>query len=378
MSLHVKTGAYIHNDENPLVLRGLGFTPKVIIAWHQTEVMMKTDQMGANLSLSFDNSRRETDALSIEDDGFDNNGELILNGGRFAVSGTQLDYRFTFWVAIGGSDCFTGSYIGNGTSQNVTLGFEPGILWVKGDATNRVAIMRLNSMNAIDFGAGAGDGAMRADGTAPITDAITAVSGTDFSVGAHAEANTNAVTYWYWGIKQSSSQQATGAYTGTGSGGVSPSTGLARRTLWAFTGNIVFGGVENGAYGWGEPFSCGLDDAAKGDDFTAFNVGSFSVDSTQNVAGRDYYWGAIAGSDLSGKNTNRVHVSQIGLEAVYTPANVESQLTQAVLEAIVCPASRTSRISQFAVEAVVEEVIGGERGLNRGMYRGIKRGFVDG
>jgi len=377
MSLYVKTGVFLNSDENPTLIRGLGFEPKVVIAWTQAEVMFKTASMGANLSLSFDNSRRETDAISLSGDGFENNGEVVLNSGRFSVSGAQSDYRYTFWVAIGGSDCFVGSYVGNGTSQTIALGFEPGILWVKGDATNRVAIMRLNSMNSVDFGAGVGDGAMRADGTAPITDAITAVTGTNFSVGAHAEANNSGTTFWYWGIKETSTEQATGTYTGTGSGSVAPGTGLGQ-TKYAAVGNDVFGGVEHGAYGWGEPFSCGLDDAVKDNDFEVWGSGSFTVSVNQNVTAREYYWFALAGSDLSGKNTNRVLVTQIGLEAIYTPASVESQLTQAVLEAIVCPTTRESRISQFAVETVVEEVIGGERGLNRGMYRGIKRGFVDG
>ncbi len=378
MSLYVKSGVYLHNDENPLLVRGLGFTPKVVIAWSQTEVMLKITDMAANLSLSFDNGRRETDAFSIDVDGFSNHGEILLNSGRFITSGAQLDYRFVWWVAIGGDDCFTGSYVGNGTSQTIALGFEPGILWVKGDSTGRVAIMRLNSMNSVNFGAGVGDGAMRADGTSPITGAITAVTGTNFSVGSHVEANQNGVTFWYWGIKESSPDQATGTYTGDGIGGHDLAPGLARQSRYAFVGNDIWGGIEHGAWGWGEPFSCGLDDATKGIDFTAFTVGGFSVASAQNVNTREYYWAVLAGSDLSGKNTNKVHVTQLGIEVVYTPSDIESQLTQAVLEAIVCPDSRASRISQFAIETVVEEVIGGERGLNRGMYRGIKRGFVDG
>ncbi|KPJ51425.1 MAG: hypothetical protein AMJ38_00550 [Dehalococcoidia bacterium DG_22] len=100
-----------------------------------------------------------------------------------------------------------GKYTGNGTSQSISgLGFQPAVVIVKGD-TAQYPVMKTADI--------AGNNSRPWYGSF-VTTAITSLDADGFSVGGHALANSNGLTYYWYAWKAEAGLVATGTYVGDG------------------------------------------------------------------------------------------------------------------------------------------------------------------
>ncbi len=116
----------------------------------------------------------------------------------------------TLSVTVMQAQVVTGSYTGNGTSQNITApGFQPDIVFIKragSIGTAQHAQIRIAGMTTT----------MDVSSTSAGTDRITGFLSNGFSVGAGASVNTSGDVFYYIAIKNKAGEIATGSYTGNG------------------------------------------------------------------------------------------------------------------------------------------------------------------
>ena len=119
-----------------------------------------------------------------------------------------LVLSISYTVAL--AQIVTGSYTGNGTSQNITApGFQPDIVIIKragSTGTAQHGQVRIAGMSTT----------MDMSFTGSATDRITGILSNGFSVGSGASVNASGDTYHYVAIKNKSGEIATGSYTGNG------------------------------------------------------------------------------------------------------------------------------------------------------------------
>lgn len=94
-----------------------------------------------------------------------------------------------------------GTYTGNGTTQSISLGFEPDFVVVKGLVAQQACYVHRGSWYRRS------DSFISSDSTGG---GIT-ITSTGFSVGAAVEANTNTATYYYFAYKDNGSKSFRGA-----------------------------------------------------------------------------------------------------------------------------------------------------------------------
>ena len=114
--------------------------------------------------------------------------------------------RLYHWTAMKtGTNVQIGTYAGNGVdNRNITgIGFQPD--WVITMADNEQDVFRP--------GAIAGDNAFLMNGTGSVTDRIQSMLADGFQVGADADVNSAALTY-YWIAFDATAKVKTGTYTG--------------------------------------------------------------------------------------------------------------------------------------------------------------------
>lgn len=101
-----------------------------------------------------------------------------------------------------------GTYVGNGTSQSVAVSFQPDLVWVWDQQTWGwfCKTTAFTSNNSIDIFAAA----------TQVTNGITALTSTGFSVGSATRVNTSGNSYSWLALK-STSDFSTGTYAGNGS-----------------------------------------------------------------------------------------------------------------------------------------------------------------
>ena len=119
-----------------------------------------------------------------------------------------LVLSISYTVAL--AQIVTGSYTGNGTSQNITApGFQPDIVIIKragSTGTAQHGQVRIAGMSTT----------MDMSSTTSATDRITGFLSNGFSVGSGASVNTSGDVFYYLAIKNKSGEIATGSYTGNG------------------------------------------------------------------------------------------------------------------------------------------------------------------
>jgi len=111
--------------------------------------------------------------------------------GTAANTNTNANLYWYFGFATS-STFAVGTYSGNGTSQDISVGFQPNYLWVKRAGTTQ-GVMRMESMT--------GDGALPFINTAFVANAIIGLTGNGFSVGSASETNilgTNNYRFIAW------------------------------------------------------------------------------------------------------------------------------------------------------------------------------------
>ena len=113
-----------------------------------------------------------------------------------------------------GQDLVYGKYVGNGSSQSITgLGFAPDILIVKSRSTRNAHITTRTMANTHGNGS-----KILATSSNAISTAITSLDADGFTVGSHADVNTNNDTLYFIAFQNTEGAIGEGTYTGDGVG----------------------------------------------------------------------------------------------------------------------------------------------------------------
>lgn len=199
MALYVKTGQYTGTGSGS-VTTTLTFTPKAVFIWgpaQQTATTfrprLKTNTMSANDSAPI------ADLLATFSDG-----NLTFSGNSFVSSGTSTDgfnisSKEYYWLALGGTDCVTGSYTGNATdNRNITgLGINPDLVIVRAIGATSASRFKAGAMGkTTDASTGLGTG------VAIVTNAIQQLITGGFEIGTAVNVNTSSIVYHYIAIEK--------------------------------------------------------------------------------------------------------------------------------------------------------------------------------
>ena len=102
----------------------------------------------------------------------------------------------------------TGKYIGTGSARSViTAGVAPDVVFVKGAGATD-AYVKMGTFASAD--------SIALDAGSFVTTRITALNSDGFSVGTHADVNSNGTTYYWVAFEMESSDSKNGTYTGDG------------------------------------------------------------------------------------------------------------------------------------------------------------------
>ena len=112
------------------------------------------------------------------------------------------------------AESVSGSYTGNGSSQTITVGFQPDVVIIKdeiasGGAASAGMQIRTSTMSFTKHFGQAASGSTA-------TDRITAFTSTGFTVGASTLVNSSTIKYNYLAIKAVAGEIAVGNYSGDG------------------------------------------------------------------------------------------------------------------------------------------------------------------
>lgn len=206
-STNVVAGTYTApGGSSYTVTTSLPWTPKVVIVQDNSATlgytMIATDQMASGACVDVNATQSKTSGcITIVTNGFSVGSSNLVNN-----SGDSI-----YWAAFGGANVFTGSYTGNGTTQNVTGSFggiTPNFAMVVPSpaATQTVTWASTSNSAGNSFNLG----------NAQAANQITGLIANGFSVGTAAVSNTNTNTYYYWLSNLTSSNFATATYSGTG------------------------------------------------------------------------------------------------------------------------------------------------------------------
>lgn len=209
MALSHKQGSYTGDGTASFAITGIGFTPKVVMVSAGVKVggdsnsVMRFDTMAAGDSSPISNSATfYTDGiLSLDADGF-------TVGANIRANNTGTVY---YYLALGGTDIFTGAYTGNGSGSRVItgVGFEPQFVAVAGKANSPKMSKFISSGAAVNI-------AQYFSNDINIANQIKSITSDGFGVGGPGSlTNTNTTSYYHFCIK-ASSDVAVGTYTGDG------------------------------------------------------------------------------------------------------------------------------------------------------------------
>lgn len=188
---------------------GLGFTPDLVIVKSiPSSSAAQVRFRGQNYPDSFDISSltpRANGITAIDADGFSIGTLSYVNTAGAAY----------LWEAFAGDTdgvCVFGEYTGNGTAQDITLGFQPDVIFLRADfyqatiqtrccwaLSSSAPGMTKDGTNAVDFANG-----------------VTAFNPTGFSLGSDIKVNRNATRYLYLAWRSIPGWSAVGCYQGNG------------------------------------------------------------------------------------------------------------------------------------------------------------------
>lgn len=212
MALLVKTGTYTGDGSDPKTISGVGFTPKVVMIFatsgtgDASAACFKTTEMSTGVSgqtANMGENGQQTDGLidSFTSDGFLVRGQKNLNTVAY------------YYIALGGSDCVTGTYTGNGAdNRSITgIGFLPKWLVIQGGGNfaEHKSTATGNTTDTSQSFSVMGDS----------SNLIQALEADGFQIGVMNAGgrgvNVNGVTYYYFAL--TGTNVTSGTYTGNGS-----------------------------------------------------------------------------------------------------------------------------------------------------------------
>ena len=198
-------GSYTGNGVNarPIIV---GWRPELVIIKSQTTAqttVFKTADMAGDTTLEFYTAAGVW-ANGIES--LDANGFTIGDDAR--VNQNLIVYHWQAFRDIGAQDFAHGSYVGdNADPRDVVAGlpFRPAIVAIKRDGASR-AVWKPSSL--------AGDSTLYFFATAAAADRIQALNADGFQVGADAEVNLLANTYYWFAFAEVAGWIDVGSYVG--------------------------------------------------------------------------------------------------------------------------------------------------------------------
>jgi len=185
-------GAYTGNGLDSRNISRLPFTPDMLTVKRNGTtggVWRTSSHVGDSTSL-FTATADNTNRLQA----------LNTNGFQIGTDASVNTAANTYWYfAFATSSTFTvGTYAGTGSAQNVNVGLQPYQIWVKGTGATQ-GVQRFSEMT--------GDGALPFVNSVSVTNAITGILSTGFSVNTAPETNTLSSTYYYAVWKKNVLQQ---------------------------------------------------------------------------------------------------------------------------------------------------------------------------
>ncbi|MFH1390596.1 MAG: Ig-like domain-containing protein [Candidatus Margulisiibacteriota bacterium] len=199
------SGSYVGNGASQSIA-DLPFQPELVI--------IKSDSTGAAvfsspMMASDSTATFATAAVNFVNGIVSRNNTGFTVGANAAVNSLAVTYRWIAFSGSGSSNFTVGAYTGTGLdNRSITgLGFTPDLVVVKRNAA---------SLGVFKTSAIAGDATAYFSATADTADRVQSLETDGFQIGANAEVNTAASTYFYFAFKNTTGQCTVGAYTGNG------------------------------------------------------------------------------------------------------------------------------------------------------------------
>lgn len=205
----IRTGYYVGSGVARSIT-GLGITPDLVIIKADTNAgraVWRSSAMTGDSTAYFENATVNEAGLIRT---LDANGFSL--GTNATVNSPNVRYVWTAFSGSGDGTFKVGSYSGSGIdNRNITgIGFQPNLVWVKGDltTTNAQGVWYSSAMGA--------DSAHYFSTSTFIADAIQSFQPDGFQIGTRSEANSSGTTYYYVAFKESAGSVKVGTYTGDG------------------------------------------------------------------------------------------------------------------------------------------------------------------
>lgn len=137
--------------------------------------------------------------------------QAITASGFQIGTGAQVNANGStyYWIAIfdtGAGNTAQGSYVGNGSSQSINVGFQPDFVLIRREGEHAVwrtaEITGLSSVNTMN------------NSSALVNNGITGLTATGFNVGTNSRVNSNGLTHHYLALKNTPNVFQTFSYTG--------------------------------------------------------------------------------------------------------------------------------------------------------------------
>ena len=279
-------GSYVGNGVNGRAIV-VGWRPELVIVKSETTLqfaVFKTADMAGDTTLEFANAAGvfANGIESLDADGF-------TIGDDVRVNENLIVFHWQAFRDVGGADFAHGVYAGNGADpRNVVAGlpFRPAIVAIKRDGAS-VGVWKPSSL--------AGDSTLYFNNVAAAADRIQALNADGFQVGADADVNLAANTYYWFAFAEVAGWIDVGSYVGDGLddrsiGGV----GFPPNWVWV-KGVIASSGIHR-------PSSLAADNslfwrnmAAMADTIQALEADGFQVGTnpTANQAPQTYHYAAF-------------------------------------------------------------------------------------
>lgn len=277
------TGSYTGNGIVNRWIAGVGFQPDLVIVKADASqyAVWRSSSMPAGKSGAFSPvASLFTNAIqSFAADGF-------LVGSHATVNQNGIKYYYSAFRDNGGGDFDVGTYAGNGVdNRNLDIvGFQPTILWIKGDCAAR-GVWRVAE--------NAGDDSMYFHGYTNTSNHIQSLRPLGFQVGDSGHVNQSGYNYYYVAFLDVTGFIETGSYTGNGADD--------RNIVVGFKPDMVFVKGDLSYYSVLRVDTMSAGDSGPHHNVTpvpnqiqqfAANVFQIGTSPRVNQSGNDYYWAA--------------------------------------------------------------------------------------
>lgn len=226
MALSVKVGTYTGNGatSGTRAITGIGFQPKFVFVWSADTVEIypafsfqsAITGLGSNIAFWGENGWASGGTTYDRFQSFDSDGFTIACGSGTSASWKALNKNTVtfYYLALGGSDVFTGNYTGDGTdNRSITgVGFQPGLVWTMGGSDH--------AFHKVTGSGASTDTSSSWHNVADVANGIQALESDGFQVGTYTTGartvNVSGRVYYYLAVKDSA-DFSSGQYTGNGS-----------------------------------------------------------------------------------------------------------------------------------------------------------------